>query len=374
MTSKERLLAVLRHKKPDRIPWAPLIDGYFTSSLPKNMEMNVVEALRYIGADIMERHVSTFTSLIRRSAEVTPKAEETITQGNIKLTTKKGEKKGEVLRIYETPLGILKERFIFTKTSPFIPFPLEHRIKKRKDLEIYKYFIENIKYEPYFNGFQKEADYIGDDGLATTSGPGTPLLALLQVDMGLERFYYYLSDYPQEMEELLAVMHERNKKVYRMIAKSPAEVVIDHENTSTTLHSPKMYERYCLKELNEYADILHKKNKIFLVHRCGKLKSLMDLLDKGKEDGIIDITPAPTGDLDIAEALKVWGKSKVVMGGIDPTAFTGLSSEGIKEYVKKLLKEVSPGDNFILGSADATPFGTPIENLKAITEVVKKCG
>lgn len=385
MTSKERILAALRHKKPDRIPWAPLIDDYFTSSLPENMAMNVVETLRYIGADIMERHVPTFTSLIPRVNGVTSKPENPVIQdkiqltitkqmGDIKLTAQTDKKRGEVLHIYETPLGILKERSIFTKTSPFIPFPIEYKIKKRGDLKIYKYFIENLKYEPYFNEFQKEADYIGDDGLATTSGPCTPLLTLLQIDMGLERFYYYLSDYPQEMEKLLTIMQERNKEIYRIIAKSPAEVVIDYENTSTTLHSPKIYERYCLGQLNEYADILHKENKIFLIHRCGKLKNLMDLIDKGEEDGTIDVTPRPTGDLNMAEALKAWGKSKVVMGGIDPTAFTGLSSEKIKEYVKKLLKEVSPGDNFILGSADATPFGTSIENLKAITQVVKEYG
>ncbi len=372
MTSRERLLAVLRHQEPDRIPWAPLIDGYFTNSLlEKNMKMNVVEALRYIGADIMERHVPTFTSLIHGIARFTSGP---VSQGNIKITIERGKKTGEVVRTFEMPTGSLRERFIFTKDSPFIPFPTEYKIKKREDLKVYKYLVENLEYEPYFNEFQKEADCIGEDGLATTSSPCTPLLHLLQIDMGLEKFYYYLSDYPKEMEELMSIMHERGKEVYRIIAESPAEVVIDHENTSTTLHSPKMYERYCLRQLNEYADILHKKNKIFLIHRCGKLQNLMNLIDRGKDDGTIDVTPFPTGDLNIGEAVKVWGKNKVVMGGIDPIAFTGLSPEEIKEYVKKLLKEVSPGDNFILGSADATPYGTPIENLKAITEVIEECG
>ena len=65
MNSKERLLSVLRGKKSDRIPWAPLIDGYFLSFLKeKNIEMNAVEALRYIGADILERHVPTYTDIM----------------------------------------------------------------------------------------------------------------------------------------------------------------------------------------------------------------------------------------------------------------------------------------------------------------------
>ncbi len=374
MTSKERLSAALQHQKIDRIPWSPLICGYFLDSLSGDLKkMDEVEILKYIGADILGRRVesSTFKSPLFSSLS---KDTKTIIQGNIKLTTNMNMKTGEFSRTYETPLGVLKEKSVFTKTSPWIPFPVEYKIKKREDLKIYKYFIENLKYEPCFDQYQKFFDCVGEDGLATTPAPATPLLSLLQSDMGLERFYYYLSDYPQEIEELMSAMHERNKKIYGIVAESPAWVVIDYENTSTTLHSPKMYERYCLKQLNEYADILHKKNKIFLIHRCGKLDGLMDLMDRGRDDGTVDVALPPTGDLDIAKALKSWGKDKVIMGGIDPTAFTRLSPEEIKEYVKKLLKEVSPGDNFILGSADATPYGTPMENLKAVTEVIEEYG
>jgi len=380
MTSKERLLAVLKGQEPDRIPWAPLIDGYFISSLrEKNIRvrtLNVVEILRYIGADILERHVTTYTDILNMgsSHNVYVEPKQAAIQGNVKITVNLDKKTGELSCVYETPVGILKEKYLFTNTSPFIPFPVEHKIKKKEDLKIYKYLLENVKHKPCFEGFQKEADYIGDDGLATASGPSTPLLRLLQRDMGVERFYYFLSDYPKEMEEILAIMHERNKEIYRTIAESPAEVVIGYENTSTTLLSPKIYERFCLRQINEYADIVHEKGKIFLTHMCGKLSKLMDLLDKGKQDGIVDVTPFPTGDLDIAEAIKVLGKTKIIMGGIDPTAFTKLSVEGIRKYVKELLQKVAPGNNFILGSGDATPYDTPLENLKAVTEVIEKYG
>ena len=66
MNSKERLLAVLKGKKPDRIPWAPLIDGYFLSSLKeKNIKMNSIELLRHIRADILERHVTTYIDILQ---------------------------------------------------------------------------------------------------------------------------------------------------------------------------------------------------------------------------------------------------------------------------------------------------------------------
>ena len=374
MNSKERLLAVLKGKKPDRIPWAPLIDGYFLSFLKeKNIEMNAVEALRYIGADILERHVTTYTDIMMMGSSdmiyVNPK--DAIVQKNIKITLHFDKKNGEIFNTYETPIGIIKEKYVFTKASPWLPFPVEHKIKRKEDLKIYKYILENITPKPNFENFQKEVDYIGNDGLASASGPSTPIMRLLQREMGIETFYYYLNDYPKEIEEILDIMHERNKKIYHIIIKSPAEVIIDYENSSTTLFSPKIFESYCLNQINEYADIVHKAGKIFLTHMCGKLDNIMDLISEGKQDGIIDVAPPPTGDLNISKALKVWGRNKIVIGGIDATAFTQLSTDGIKKYVSELLNQIGPVSNFILGSGDATPYGTPLENLKAVTEVVE---
>jgi len=374
MNSKERLISVFRRKRPDRIPWAPLIDGYFLSSLKeKKIEMNTVEVLKYIGADVLERHVPTYTDILMMGSSnmIYINSKNEIFQENIKITTNLNKKTGEIFNIYETPIGIIKEKYQFTKYSPWLPFPIEHKIKKKKDLKIYKYLLENIQPKSNFNNFQKEVDYIGDDGLATASGPSTPLMRLLQKDMGVENFYYYLNDYPKEMEEILDMMHKRNKKIYHIIIKSPVEVIIDYENSSTNLFSPQIFERYCLKQINEYADIVHQEGKIFLTHMCGKLDNIIELLSQGRQDGIIDISPLPTGDLNISKALKVWGKTKIVMGGIDATAFVQLSVDDIKEYVKDLLRQIGLANNFILGSGDAIPYGTPLENLKAVTEVVE---
>ena len=374
MNSKERLLAVFKGKKSDRIPWDPLIDGYFLSFLKeKNIEMNIVEALRYIGADILERHVTTYTDIMMMGSSdmiyVNPK--DAIVQKNIKITLHFDKKNGEIFNTYETPIGIIKEKYVFTKASPWLPFPVEHKIKRKEDLKIYKYILENITPKPNFENFQKEVDYIGNDGLASASGPSTPIMRLLQREMGIETFYYYLNDYPKEIEEILDIMHERNKKIYHIIIKSPAEVIIDYENSSTTLFSPQIFDRYCLNQINEYANIVKQAGKIYLTHMCGKLDKIMNLLSQGKQDGIIDVSPAPTGDFNIAEALKSWGKTKVVMGGIDATAFTQLSVDGIKKYVRDLLRQIGPANNFILGSGDATPYGTPLESLKAVTKVVE---
>ena len=64
MTSKERLLAILKGGKPDRIPWSPLIDGYYVAGLGR--KITDVEAALEIGADVMVRK----TSVLARSVFV----------------------------------------------------------------------------------------------------------------------------------------------------------------------------------------------------------------------------------------------------------------------------------------------------------------
>ena len=43
----------------------------------------------------------------------------------------------------------------------------------------------------------------------------------------------------------------------------------------------------------------------------------------------------------------------------------------IKGRTKRILEEVGSFSNFILGTADAVVYGTPIQNLEAVSRVVR---
>lgn len=59
-----------------------------------------------------------------------------------------------------------------------------------------------------------------------------------------------------------------------------------------------------------------------------------------------------------------------VMGGIDPHFLATSTPVKIKEWVKQAMENVGDCSNFILGTADDTPFGTPVANLAAIPEAL----
>jgi len=373
MTSRERLLAILnKEKEIDRVGWSPLIDGYYMSSL--SPEKDILDAFKEINADVMERHVFTWNSNLENKKIGIDLDSNSIsfTENGVKASEelKKVEKGTLLTRQYEIPGHIVTSKSIYTKESPFIPFPLEPFIKTAEDIEAFIYIKKREKYIERFSNFVKEDNRIGEAGIATDTAPTSPIQDIIQHLIGIEKFYtVFFTDHLNEIEKLMEVMHEKNIEAYKLLANSPASVVISYENTSTTLVSPAIYEKYSLPYIDDYADILHKKNKIFLTHRCGKLMGLIGILKNGKDDGIIDIGPKPTGDLNIWDAREAW-PDKIVQGGLDPTILTQWSPGKVKDYVRFILNKTGSRDRLIIGTADATPKDANIENLKAVGEVI----
>ncbi|ACL70045.1 uroporphyrinogen III decarboxylase [Halothermothrix orenii] len=372
MTSRERIMAVLRGKEPDRIPWSPLVGRYYVNSLeeqgiklediaPREMaktpalkrDVNLyeVEVVRHIGADIMYRHVNSYKLHYK----------------NCKLINE--TRNGVRYEGFETPVGKIYSEH---KKSGGTEFISKHLLENKKDIEVLTYVFRNAVVEPDYQDFYEFDEHIGDDGIATLTGPLTPIQLMLQFYVGVANTTYFLMDYKDEMENLFSEIHNLNRDIYRVMAESPAEVIITYEDTSTTVLSPAWYEQYCKKELDEYADIIHDYNKIFITHMCGKLSLLTDTLAEGKMDGIDSVCPPTTGDLEPGDALEETGK--IIIGGLEPAALVRMNVEETREYTLEKLKQVGTGRNFILSTGDSTAYGTPLENLKAITRVIKEYG
>jgi len=129
-----------------------------------------------------------------------------------------------------------------------------------------------------------------------------------------------LTDVPGLFSKALAGIHENNKELLRRQVKSPGMAFISYENTGSTTMSPSVYTEFCEPYLNDYSDIIHREGKLHLIHACGKFKLFSNLIKRGSFDGVVDIAPSPTGDIELWEAKEGFG-NKVVTRGIDCTTF-----------------------------------------------------
>lgn len=363
MTGRERLMAAIRGEDVDRLPWSPCLDGYFLGKGTRQLD-----AFRRIGADVMMRNRTNYVGSFPSAASVPPPGK----SHPFELTQRVVD--GDIEFSYETPVGTLTERVRANEESPNIPWITKPMVQSVEDLKILSWIHDHAEFAPFPDGFERTEKAVGDDGITTISVLGTPLQWMLNNGVLLERFWYLYFDHTEEVEAALDSCHRMYVRMMHAIAEGPGEVVVQYENLSSSLCSPKIWEMYSFGHANEYADILHDAGKIFLQHSCGHLAAFGTKIGEMHLDGCIDVATPPTGTISFSAAREMWGPDKLIMGGIDATHFVADTPDEMKAYVRGLIEDMGDGRRMILGSGDATPKGTPWENLLAVTEVVEAEG
>jgi uroporphyrinogen-III decarboxylase len=382
MTGRERILAALNKETVDRIPFVPLIGPYTLMDMPEEVAgkatgwglfdpPRMIAASRALGCDLMIRHVAATGPFGTGAPHLQSLG------GFAPLIEVKTEfKDGQLSETLTTPVGSVTGRWKFTDRVGVIPHLVKYVVNNYEEMNIFHYAVEHMNTEPVaanYDAFLEIDKMIGDEGIPTASISNSPLMFLIEMAWGLESTYLLLHDHRDEVEDILDKLHASLKRYVEVLAASPAQVVIQYENTSTTLLSPTIFRRYCLPYLNDYADILKRAGKIHLIHMCGTLHSLVDDIAQGHFNGICDVAPPPTGDLPLDEAAaKLPGK--VVIGGIDANTFICRDAELVKAEVSNLIQHIKPFRGVLLGSGDVTPRGTPVENLRTIRSLVDTIG
>lgn len=383
MSGRERILAALRRQPVDRLPFAPLIDTYTMLDWPEPFQdailravtegywQGMLAAVRELPVDVMLRHVPV-TSDPRISAANLE------AYGHFKPPVIASARRDGALLMetLETPVGTLTGTWAFTGSVGWIPHPIKHVVNNYEELKIFLYAVEHLDDEPPAAAYEDflAADYAaGDLGIATTTILETPLMFLTENLWGLENTSYLLHDYPAEVEAIFDRLHAVRMRHIERFAESPAQVVISYENTSSTLISPRQFRRYCLPCLNDVAARLHAAGKIHLVHMCGKLRAFVGDFERAEFDGFVDITPHPTGDLPLDEAVSAI-PNRVWKGGIDPTTYINPDSMAVEAEITRLIERIKPYPGVLLGSADTTPRGTLLDNITLISRLVNTVG
>lgn len=375
MSGKERLTASLRGEETDHVSWAPLIDPYYTTWLAaqgyggadaprvvledyeelwseESDALDIPYAIRLVGGDILERHSPTV-----REVE-----DDCINRRKLDRDTAQFE-------IVETPVGSLLTERHYSKEG-HTRYISKYPVSSVEDLKVLQYVIEHTHYEEDFDRFRDRLRVIGDDGIPTSDGPQSPIQLFYMFLCGVQATTYMLIDHPTEMAECFELMHQKNLEHYRLVCESPTDVVIDYENTSSTVMSPDFYRQFSEGYINEYADLCHDANKLFITHMCGKLSAFNAELRGGRQDGFDSLCPPTTGDIWAGEARVAWGGDKVIIGGVEPAALARMGADETRGYVTRVLDQMPTLQRFVLSTGDATAYGTPVENLRAVSEVV----
>ena len=277
-------------------------------------------------------------------------------------------------RVYETPVGSLRE---VVKTG--LPseagersdrWVVEHLVKDSRDYRVLEYLFEDMVFKPRYRDFRLIEEAVGGDGVVYTSIGYSPLMELIVNYMGFRVFAREFKRNPGKLESLLEIIHERKLEACKLVANSPAKIVLIGDNIDEVLVDPRLFRKYCLPYYREYADILKSSGKIVGSHMDGRLKSLKNLIAETGLDFIHGFTPPPGGNLSLREAREAW--KSVLWVNIPQVIFYENASK-IANYVRKLLEE-SGKRGLILGITETVPPEERSKGYTVILEIVLKYG
>ncbi|OQA46734.1 MAG: methylcobalamin:coenzyme M methyltransferase [Chloroflexi bacterium ADurb.Bin325] len=276
-----------------------------------------------------------------------------------------------IMRRIITPAGTI------TETSLHIPgaetdFITKPFIKTPADYDAVCFLLTHQHVTPDYPTAQRTIDETGEDGLVTIDAGAPPLSAFFRY-LAQEQVLYESHDHPEQLDRLAAAVHEHQLAMCRAAAAAPAEVVIAYSADITTrLISPRLFERYALPYLQEYAAILHAADKLFIIHTCGDVRALLPLMRQANIDGIDSLSEPPLGNTPFEVAMAELGDDVCLIGGVSPIVLANGTPAQVREHVLDLFSRVPHRRNLLLCTSDATAFATPVENLRAVAELVKE--
>ena len=386
MTGRDRLLAVFRGEQADMVPFAPNLYLWFHArkalgKLPAELAgaQHPFEALRHLGAEILARwDTMAATHSVYGGGPSTLEYAGNSGIPDVFTTAYNTYPpgRGTCSRRFHTPYGALRQTWNLSLEAG-TDYQSEFLWKSWDDFKAIRYLLETTSYVFDSGEFQSWVDRVGDDGLMMVHITQSPLKTFHWL-AGAGNASLFIADHPEEMKEL-ALIHEAKalSLLESIVDDASAEVFMSLENLDSMFYSPRLYRDFCDSFFSRAAEMIHARDKILMVHACGRVRVLLPLVGRSGVDCLEGITPAPAGNVELSEARRLTGSNSfTVNGGMDAhhLEIAEDSERRIHDYTRRLFESMGEGGRFIFASSCGTSVPTPWENLTYFRDAARAYG
>ena len=288
MTMRERMLAIFRNEKLDRIPFVQY-DGMIDTeevyavvpreNLGRARWTTVYDRVhpncRFESAESVERGIRTVCS---------------------KLSTPKGELRQ--LAQIEPTYGAQSIK--------------EHYIKSLDDYEIFFSYLDDIEVVANPEPYERAIEELGDDGLPHTSVGRTPYQQLWIQWINIADLSTHLLEARGLVEEAMAKIGAIVIEAARLSLQFEPPYLVIPDNITAPMIGEHNFRLYCEPYYNDISDLMATKGIPVVVHTDGDLKPLWRAISDSKISGLDSFSPYPDNDTRVSEAVELW-PDKVLM-------------------------------------------------------------
>lgn len=192
--------------------------------------------------------------------------------------------------------------------------------------------------------------------------------------MGLEHFMISLRTEPDLVREVVDRVGQCVLAAFERFCRMDAIRALwlgdDMGFKTSTLISPRHLREYILPWHRRYVELAHSTGRLFLLHSCGHVESVMpDLIcDVGIdakhsfEDAVVPV-----------ERFKAsWGEQVSVLGGVDVDLLSRGSPDDVRRRTREILGACAPTGGYACGSGNSITNYVPVENYLAMVETVHR--
>ncbi len=337
--------ALLKGEKADKIPFT-----IYESHLPR---CTVERQLRNEGLCIVNRHYSVFKvvspNVVRQSC--------TYVENGVE----------HVRTTIRTPVG---ELYTVQRPAGFTSWTVEKIFKGPEDYKSLLFMVQDQKFEADYESFARAEKQLGEDVILRAGIGLNPLHEIMVTWMGIETFAVEWQERRDEIEKLYWAMVENLRKIYPLVAQSPALHANFGGNETGPVMGRERFERYVLPLYFEAGEVFHKQGKFLGSHLDGNNKVWADLLAKSLLDYIEAFTPAPDSDMSLKEAFQAWPDKLLWINF--PSSVHLASKEKIAETTRQLIQDSLPDSRLIIGITEDIPEDRWQENLLTISAVINQ--
>ena len=313
LTPRENMIRTICCEEAEWIPITVYVDPY-NHPVPDSLPKHLAELFKQKAKDWSKRWelfipLSEYLGVNEYMLIASPDYKIVYDGVDIKIK----QEKDTQIKILKTSAGELQQ--ITNKN-----FITKHYIEGPEDLEKFIAFVHSWRIEPDYQNIaeiKRMKNLIKDNGIICGFyNGGTPLGMMYRSFANIESLLYMTVDIPDKLSDLFDIMEAKYMDMFEFTLKnSPGvDVLIGMDDTSTTIVSPAMFDKYNVALTSKRAELAHKYGKFYMHHSCGLIHNLLPIYRKTKMDGVHAFTTPPIGDVIYSEGRKLLGDKISIAG------------------------------------------------------------
>ena len=376
MTSRERLLAAIKHKETDRVAVAPRMPLW---GLEQFKTFDWLTQLRTFGEFGCDALVDINSSLSAYVPYVFSGDYCDLDRVSVDISVENDGEANLITRHWRTPAGDLTDQIVQAhrwgkhglSPSPTIREPL---VKSIKDVEKVQFLLPKPEMLRG-NCWPEMIKVIGERGLLQVH-PRSMLSGMTQF-LGMSECMMAFYDDRELFDALLRVLAEHFQAATRQILEWGAEIVFVswHNFGVSSGWSPHIFREAFMPVIKANIDLVHSYGALYNYFDNGKVMPIVADIGSMGPDIISSLCPPTVGDVDLATVKRLIGDRVCLHGNVDAIIVVQQGTpQEVREATRQAIRVGAPGSGFILGNSDSFFMDTPRANIEAFFAAAREFG